>query len=98
MKLLPDLLSFAANHYPDHTLIEGDRKTTYKTLEKKVNALSAFLISESIKKGDPVAIYLPNSIEFAISFFGVTRIGAIAVPINPSYKLEELKYYISNQI
>ncbi len=98
MKLLPDLLSFAASHYPDHTLIEGDRKTTYKTLEKKVNALSAFLISESIKKGDPVAIYLPNSIEFAISFFGVTRIGAIAVPINPSYKLEELKYYISNSL
>jgi len=98
MKLLPDLLSFAASHYPDHTLIEGDRKTTYKTLEKKVNALSACLISEGIKKGDPVAIYLPNSIEFAISFFGVTSIGAIAVPINPSYKLEELKYYISNSL
>jgi len=46
---------------------------------------ASWLVSMGIGKGDVVAIYLPNSPQFAIAFFGALYAGAAVTPVNPVY-------------
>ena len=48
-----------------------------------------------IKKGDTVAILLPNSFQYVIAFYGAVKIGAIATGINPTYMPLEVLHHIN---
>lgn len=67
-------------------------KTTmnYRVLRKHVDTLTTSLAQKGIEKGDVVAILLPNSFQFTISYFATVKLGAIVVPINPTYKPMEI--------
>ncbi len=67
-------------------------KTTmnYRVLRKHVDTLTTSLAKKGIKKGDVVAILLPNSFQFTISYFATVKLGAIVIPINPTYKPLEI--------
>lgn len=54
--------------------------------------LATALAAMGIKKGDKVALFLPNSPEFIISFFGILKAGGVPTPMNPSYKSREVAY------
>jgi acyl-coenzyme A synthetase/AMP-(fatty) acid ligase len=56
---------------------------TYRQLNANVNRLGNALRALGVRKGDRVAIYMPNSPQFVIAFDPVLKIGAIAVPVNP---------------
>ncbi|MBI2485361.1 MAG: acyl--CoA ligase [Deltaproteobacteria bacterium] len=90
------LSSTVEKHSAKTAVIEGEIRITYSELYSTVESLSSFLLSHGVKRGNRVAIFLPNSIEFITSFFAVATIGAISVPINTSYKEEEIKFYISH--
>ncbi|MHA1671618.1 MAG: AMP-binding protein [Promethearchaeota archaeon] len=47
-----------------------------------------------MKKGDVVAILLPNSFQFTISYFAIVKLGAIVIPINPTYKPMEILHVL----
>ncbi len=97
MNIVPDLfLSTVENHSDRTAVVEGDRRITYRDLDLIVRDLSSFLTSQRIEKGDRVAVFLPNSVEFVASFFSIASLGAISVPINTAYKEEEVKFYISH--
>jgi long-chain acyl-CoA synthetase len=97
MTTVPDLFLSTVNRYEDKTaVLEGERKITYRTLDSMVRSLSSFLISEGIAHGDRVAILLPNSIEFITSFFSVSSLGAVSLPLNTAYKQEEIRFYVSD--
>ena len=49
-----------------------------------------------IEKGDRVALFLPNSCEFEIAFFGGLKAGAVMTALNPSYKEEETRYQLAD--
>ena len=49
-----------------------------------------------VKKGDRVALYGPNSIQWEISFYGLEKAGAILVPMNPQFKEKEVEYEIND--
>ncbi|BDY13279.1 fatty acid--CoA ligase [Hydrogenimonas cancrithermarum] len=74
----------------------GDYKLTYGRLLKKVDTLARFLELSDIKKGDRVAIFMQNAKEFVISLFAITKIGAVAVPINTFLKSEEVAYILND--
>jgi len=74
----------------------GNYKLTYDRLLKKVDTLARFLELSDIKKGDKVAIFMQNTKEFAISLFAITKIGAVAVPINTFLKEEEVAYILND--
>lgn len=74
----------------------GKEKVTNVQLKQKVDTLSNYLDEQGIKKGDKVAIILGNSVEFIVSLFAITKLGAVAVPINNFLKHEELGYIIEN--
>ena len=49
-----------------------------------------------MKKGDRVALFSPNSIEWEIAFYGLEKAGAILVPMNPQFKETEAEYELND--
>ncbi|MEM2177775.1 MAG: class I adenylate-forming enzyme family protein [Candidatus Methanomethylicaceae archaeon] len=66
----------------------------YKSLLNKVNSLSYNLKKIGIEKGDRIIIATGSKPETIISYFAIWRIGAIAIPINPDYKILEISNII----
>lgn len=79
-------------------IICGDdgREFTWTEFNKIVNKTGNALINMGVKKGDRVAIYLPNSPEFLFTYFAVTRIGAVVSPFNILFKTAEMTYILNN--
>lgn len=70
---------------------DDDRKINYKRLNEDSNRLANALIKMGVKKGDRVAILLPNCPQFVISYYAVLKAGAIAVATNPLYTPREME-------
>ncbi len=75
-------------------LVCGELRITYGELDNQVERFSQGLTEIGVKHSDCVALILPNCPEFVISFYGIARIGAIALFLNPSCKENELENYI----
>ncbi len=70
--------------------------TTYQELEEQANRVASGLASLGIGKGDRVAMMLPNIPEFAYAFFGIQKLGAVAVPFNTMYKGREISFILKD--
>ena len=70
------------------------RETTYNALLTLVKQMSSYLISKDVRYEERIAIALSDRREFIILFLAITRIGAVAVPLNPDNTnlIEELVY------
>ncbi len=79
----------------DALYFEG-RKITYRELNEQAGKSANALASLGIKKGDRVAMMLPNIPEFVYCFFGIQKIGAVAVPFNSMYKGREIAYILND--
>ncbi|OBK17883.1 class I adenylate-forming enzyme family protein [Mycobacterium asiaticum] len=90
---IPRLLrSCAASFGEKPFLIANGQTLTYAELDVRSSRLALTLLGEGIAKGDHVGILMPNSVEWALAWFAVTRIGAVAVPLNTFYKASELAW------
>ena len=91
------VLERSANQSPDKiAVVDGDRRTAYKELNSMADALAAALADMGFKKGDRVAIYMKNSIEFVVAFYALQKIGAIAVWVNAIYRMQEAQFILQN--
>ncbi len=70
-------------------------KVSFRTLFEYAKKFGTFLQNLGIKKGDVIAIDLPNAINFVVAYMGCMYIGAIAQGINPTYKPMELLHSLS---
>lgn len=77
-------------------LIYYGYEMSWKELDGSSNRLADFLTRIGIKKGDRVALCLPNCPQFVIAYIGVSKIGAIIVPLNPFYKEHEMEYALND--
>jgi long-chain acyl-CoA synthetase len=71
-------------------------KITYLQLQEMVDRFATALHSLGVKKGDRVALMLPNSPQYIVAFFAAARIGAIVVNNNPTYTSRELKHQLED--
>ncbi len=72
----------------------GDAQTlTYVAFARRVDQLAAGLAAQGISKGDFVIIHLENCLEFVVSWFACSRIGAVAVTTNVHSAEGELSYF-----
>lgn len=78
------------------SMIYLDEQWTYQELDDLASRMANLLIGLGIKRGDRVGLQLLNSPQFVISYFGILRAGAIAVPINPHFTGDDLVYIIKN--
>lgn len=70
---------------------------TYAEINQYSRDFAAYLQQElKLKKGDRLAIMLPNSLQYPIAMFGALRAGLIVVNINPLYTADELAYQLNN--
>jgi long-chain acyl-CoA synthetase len=94
---LPQALEETARKNPDYVnIIYKDRKITYKEFMEAVNRLANALQGLGVKKGDRVAIHLPNCPQFNISYSAILKIGGIVVPCNPVYTAREMEHQLSD--
>ena len=92
---LQDILHKSAKGYPEKTaIVYGEREINYAELDLLSNQFANALIELSVKKGNRVAIFLPNIPQFVIAFFGTLKAGAIATAISPLYRKREVEYQL----
>jgi len=77
-------------------VIEGEtgRTLSYEQLSDGVDRVAASLSRAGLRPRQPVAIALPNSIDFVLAWYGALRAGAWVVPINPLYTPPEIEHQI----
>ena len=95
-RTLLDYLADAVRERPDHpaVMFKG-RALTCAELDRLSDAFGAALVSLGVRKGDRVALVLPNSPQFMIAELGAWKIGATVVPLNPMYTEHELQDALS---
>ncbi|MBI5552336.1 MAG: long-chain fatty acid--CoA ligase [Desulfobacterales bacterium] len=94
---VPDLLDRTAEKFKKKTaLVFYGRKISYGELIDMVNRCAAALAGLGVKKGDTVAIYLLNSPQFVISYFGALKAGAKVTPVSPVYTSKEVKHQLED--
>ena len=89
-------LEDTAIRFPERYAFLYPRKMTFKELKEKVDIFASVLKNLGVRKGDRVALFGPNTIEWEISFFGLEKAGAILVPMNPQFKETEAKYELND--
>jgi len=96
---LPEMFRITTKRYGDRpcfTIYEGDERIslTYNEALKKIEAVSRWLYSQGIRKGDKVAVTGKNSPEWAVAYLGILFAGATVVPIDYQLKQEEIELLI----
>ena len=95
---LYETLERTASDFPEKIgIIDADRQITFGDLKKETDAFSAYLYHMmGVRPGDVVALMQVNSIEFAVSFYAVLKIGASVVSINTKYGPTEIKFVLDD--
>jgi len=94
---LGEVLRKSATESPDKVAISYfGTPLTYKELDSLVDRFAEALQDLGIKKGDRIAIYLPNIPQFPIAYYGALRVGGIVVALSPLYKETEIGYILKD--
>ena len=94
---LHELLREAAKKHPDQTAIFYlGTKITYKELDQYTDKFATALHNLGVRKGDRVAVYLPNIPQYIIGYYGASRAGAIVTAVSPLYKERELEFQVAD--
>jgi crotonobetaine/carnitine-CoA ligase len=92
-------LEKAAARYGEKLAIQfeyDDVSLSYRELNERVNQFANALRSMGVKKGDHVAVMLPNCPEFPLTWLALAKLGAIMIPINFRYQAHDLEYVLNN--
>ena len=94
---LPAILERTANQFPNNmALLFQGYQITFRQLNDMVNRFAACLHDFGVKKGDSVAILLPNVIPCVVAYYAILKVGGITVMNNPLYSDRELKYQFND--
>jgi long-chain acyl-CoA synthetase len=82
-----------AEQYKDHpAVVYLGTRFSYEEIKKMSDCFGNALTDMGIKAGKKIIIYIPNSIQWVVSWLGIQKMGAICVPITPIYTPHDLKY------
>jgi len=94
---LQDRLREVAREVPQKpALILGDRVVTYADLDAATDRVAAALVKRGVGKGDRVTLFMPNSIEFVLAFYGTLKAGGVVNPINALSKEREVRFQVDD--
>jgi long-chain acyl-CoA synthetase len=77
-------------------LTVGDRVTTFGDLDRDSRRVAGFLAQRGVQAGDHVGIVVPNVPEFAALYYGILRLGAVVVPMDPLLKEREVRHHLED--
>ena len=91
------ILEKTAKEHPEKAAIAYfEREITYRELDSLSNQFAGALNALGVKKGDRVAVFLPNIPQFVIAYFGVLKAGAVLTAISPLHKEREVEYQLND--
>jgi long-chain acyl-CoA synthetase len=85
-----------ASHADRVAYIQMGKGITYRELDELSRAFAAWLQLMGFKKGDRLAIMLPNTLQYPIALFGALRAGLVVVNTNPLYTAPELEHQLAD--
>ena len=94
---LSSIIDRAAINFADKTALISDRhRFTYRHLKSAIERVAFYLNEHGIGRGDRVAIFMPNRPEWVAAYYGIIRLGAVAVCASSAYKHKELEHLIND--
>ncbi|ATZ73912.1 long-chain-fatty-acid--CoA ligase FadD [Idiomarina sp. X4] len=94
---LVDILEQSIEKYGEKTaFVNMDSEMSFKELGLKSREFAAYLQSQGLKKGDAVAVMMPNLLQYPVALFGILRAGMSVVNVNPLYTPRELKHQLTD--
>lgn len=94
---LPDLFRESVRRYPhNRAIVFAGRMLDYASLDALSNRFAASLAAKGIQKGDRVGLYCVNSDAFVIAYFGISKAGAVVVPVNLLLNPKEIAFILSD--
>jgi len=94
---LHEVMRATAARYPDKPAITfKDRAITFAEFDRESNRLANGLAALGLASGDRLALYLPNCPQYELAFYAASKLGAIACPMNPSYREREITYQVND--
>jgi acyl-CoA synthetase (AMP-forming)/AMP-acid ligase II len=87
-----EVLESTAERFPNKPAFLYPREMTFKQFKEQVDLFATVLKNIGVKKGERVALFAQNSIEWEIAFYGLEKAGGILVPMNPQFKEVEVEY------
>jgi acyl-CoA synthetase (AMP-forming)/AMP-acid ligase II len=89
-RTIPEALVVAADRFgDDEALVDSATRLSFRALAHKVDEVARALIASGVRRGDRVALWAPNSADWAIISFAVYAVGGVLVPLNTRFKGEE---------
>ena len=87
------LFADTAGRRSEHTaIIYLGNRFSYKRVKDQAERFAASLSEIGVEPGQKVMMYIPNSIQWVVSWLGIQKLGAVAVPITPIYTPHDLQY------
>jgi len=94
---ISEALTRSAQNFPDQTALNYmGKRISYREFDQRVNQFVRVLQSLGVRRGDKVAVCLPNIPQAMISNLAIMRLGAVTVQNNPLYTERELAYQLSD--
>lgn len=95
--LLPHLLSQSRTLNPEQIAVtDGTRKVSYADLDDLSNRFAHLLHAAGVRRGDRVGLYLDKSAEAVAALFGIMKLGATYVPLDPAAPVQRIAYMVNN--
>jgi len=92
-----DIFDKSCTDYRDQTAyVNFDKELSYGDLDRLTRDFAAWLQSKGLKKGDRLALMMPNILQYPVALFGAMRAGLIIVNTNPMYTARELKHQLQD--
>ncbi|HEV8018050.1 MAG TPA: AMP-binding protein [Steroidobacteraceae bacterium] len=85
-----------AEHADLVAFVQMDTDLTYRRLDQLTRAFAAWLQQAGFRKGDRIAIMLPNTLQYPVAMFGALRAGLVVVNTNPLYTAHELEHQLTD--
>ena len=91
------LIESGFEKYPDHAAYTNmGKQLTFKQLDLLSGNFAAYLQSIGLKKGDRIAIQMPNVLQYPVAMFGALRAGLVIVNTNPLYTCREMQHQFND--
>lgn len=88
----------SATRYPDKPyIVYYDTPLSYAEFRRQCESVAGWLRQVGgVRAGDRVLLYMQNSPQWVVAYYGILRANAVVVPVNPMNRTEELRHYVSD--
>jgi len=96
---LASIIDRAALNFAEKTAVVQDKNHyTYARLKSATESVASYLRGLGVRRGDRVAVYMPNRPEWVAAYYGIIRLGAVAVCVSSAYKQKEVTHLLNDSL